>query len=84
MLPFATLSGSCTAPRPEAAVADRAAIAEAISAFGDIDVLVANAGLTHYMPFAELPPERAEEMNAVNWIGTLNTVAAGLPELRPL
>jgi short-subunit dehydrogenase len=65
----------------EADVADRASIAEAISAFGDIEVLVANAGLTHYMPFAELPPEKAEEMNAVNWIGTLNTVAAGLPRM---
>jgi uncharacterized protein len=65
----------------EADVADRASIAEAISSFGDVDVLVANAGLTHYMPFAELPAEKAEEMNAVNWVGTLNTVAAGLPRM---
>jgi short-subunit dehydrogenase len=65
----------------EADVAERASIAEAISSFGDVDVLVANAGLTHYMPFAELPAEKAEEMNAVNWVGTLNTVAAGLPRM---
>jgi short-subunit dehydrogenase len=65
----------------EADVADRVLIAEAISAFGDVDVLVANAGLTHYMPFAELPPEKAEEMSAVNWIGTHNSVGAGLPRM---
>jgi NADP-dependent 3-hydroxy acid dehydrogenase YdfG len=65
----------------EADVADRASIAEAISAFGDVDVLVANAGLTHYMPFSELPADKAEEMNAVNWTGTLNTVGAGLPRM---
>ena len=50
-----------------------------MSRFGDVDVLVANAGLTHYMPFAELPLDKAEEMNSVNWSGTLNTVRAGLP-----
>jgi short-subunit dehydrogenase len=65
----------------EADVADRASIAAAVADFGDVDVLVANAGLTHYMPFVELPPDKAEEMNAVNWTGTLNTVGAALPRM---
>jgi short-subunit dehydrogenase len=62
-------------------VADAASIAAAVEEFGAVDVLVANAGLTHYMPFAELPADRAAEMNSVNWVGTLNTVSAGLPRM---
>jgi short-subunit dehydrogenase len=65
----------------EADVSDAESIAKAVAEFGDVDVLVANAGLTHYMPFAELPADKAEEMNAVNWVGTLNTVRAALPRM---
>jgi uncharacterized protein len=38
-------------------VSDADSVAGAISEFGDVDVLVANAGITHYRPFAELPLE---------------------------
>jgi short-subunit dehydrogenase len=60
-------------------VADAGSIAAAAREFGAVDVLVVNAGLTHYMPFAELPADKAEQMNSVNWVGTLNTVWAALP-----
>lgn len=60
-------------------VTDAASIARATDEFGDVDVVVANAGLTHYMPFAELPLEKAREMNDVNWLGTIHTVKAALP-----
>ena len=63
----------------EADVADAASIARAVRDFGDVDVLVANAGITHYMPFTELPLDKAEEMDRVNWLGTLYTVKAVLP-----
>jgi uncharacterized protein len=63
----------------EGDVGDAASIATAVERFGDVDVLVANAGITHYMPFAELPLEKAEQMNRVNWLGTLYTVKAALP-----
>ena len=59
----------------------RRLIASAVERFGDVDVLVANAGLTHYMPFAELPLESAEQMSRVNWLGTLYTVKAALPRM---
>jgi short-subunit dehydrogenase len=60
-------------------VADAASIARVVDEFGEVDVLVANAGVTHYMPFSELPLERAEQMDRVNWLGTLYTVKAALP-----
>ena len=60
-------------------VGDAASIGGAVREFGKVDVLVANAGITHYMPFAELPLEKAEEMDRVNWLGTLYTVKAALP-----
>jgi short-subunit dehydrogenase len=66
-------------------VADRQAVAAALERFageaGGLDVIVANAGLAYYGPFRELPPEEAERMTAVNWLGTLWTVQAALPHL---
>ena len=65
----------------EGDVAKAASIGAAVREFGKVDVLVANAGVTHYMPFAELPLEKAEEMDRVNWLGTLYTVKAALPAM---
>jgi short-subunit dehydrogenase len=65
----------------EADVADADSIARAAQQFGDVDVLVANAGITHYRPFAELPLAEAREMNDVNWLGTIHTVKAALPRM---
>ena len=62
-------------------VSDAGSIASAVEHFGDVDVLVANAGLTHYMPFAELPLDSARQMSDVNWLGTLYTVRAALPRM---
>ena len=36
-------------------VADPESIARALGEFGDIDVLVCNAGIAHYLPVAEMP-----------------------------
>jgi short-subunit dehydrogenase len=65
----------------EGDVADAGSIAAAISEFGAVDVLVANAGITHYRPFAELPLDEARQMNDVNWLGTIHTVHAALPRM---
>ncbi len=63
-------------------VSDRAGIGDAVEGFarvaGGIDLLVANAGLAHYGPFADMPAELAEEMIAVNVLGTVLTVDAAL------
>jgi NADP-dependent 3-hydroxy acid dehydrogenase YdfG len=42
----------------EGDVADAGSIAGAVERFGEVDVLVANAGITHYVPFAELRSRR--------------------------
>lgn len=66
-------------------VGDRASVEAAVARFADeaggIDVAVANAGITHYGRFTEVPVERAEEMTRVNWLGTLWTVHAALPHM---
>ncbi|MEA2494653.1 MAG: hypothetical protein QOJ29_2564 [Thermoleophilaceae bacterium] len=59
-------------------VSDRSQMAGAIEAFGDLDVLVANAGVARYMNFSELPLDEAERMTNINWLGTLNTVQPAL------
>jgi len=62
-------------------VSDPDSIAAAVSEFGDVDVVVANAGITHYRPFAQLPLDEARHMNDVNWLGTIYTVWAALPRM---
>ena len=67
----------------DAADADavRAAVDEFAATAGGLDLLVANAGLTHYAPFAQQSLADALQMSEVNWHGTLFTVHAGLPHL---
>jgi short-subunit dehydrogenase len=60
-------------------VSDPESIAAAVERFGQVDVLVANAGIAHYHPFDEMPREQIEQLTAVNWLGTVNTVQAALP-----
>lgn len=63
-------------------VSDRAAVEAAVAEFvtetGGLELLVANAGLAHYGPFADMPAELAEEMIRINALGTVLTVKAGL------
>ncbi len=66
-------------------VSDRAAVQSAVAKFvelaGGLDLVVANAGVAHYGPFTQVPVERAEEMVAINVLGTIYTVRAGLEHL---
>jgi short-subunit dehydrogenase len=54
-------------------------ITRAVEEFGEVDVLVANAGIAHYLPFVDMPMELAEQLTRVNWLGTVYTVKAVLP-----
>jgi NADP-dependent 3-hydroxy acid dehydrogenase YdfG len=66
-------------------VALPASLAAAVEAFvaaaGGLDLLVANAGIAHYEPVAEQSLERIEQMTQVNWLGTVYTITAALPQL---
>src|SRR5215218_423983 len=57
-------------------VSDRDSIRAAVDDFGDVDVVVANAGVAHYGPWLELREELEDQMTEVNWLGTLHTVRA--------
>lgn len=50
-------------------------------AAGGVDLFVANAGLAHTGPFADVPIERAEEMIRVNVLGTTYAVHAALAQM---
>jgi 3-oxoacyl-[acyl-carrier protein] reductase len=62
-------------------VGDRRQMAGAVAAFGDLDVVVANAGVARYLNFPELPLEEAERMTNVNWLGTLYAVQPALERM---
>src|SRR2546423_12245549 len=47
-------------------VSNRHQIGAAVEAFGQIDVVVANAGVARYLDFVDLPLDDAERMTAVN------------------
>jgi short-subunit dehydrogenase len=47
-----------------------------------VGMLVNNAGLAHYMPFAELPPERADELVQVNVLAPVLLTRAVVPGMR--
>lgn len=66
-------------------VGDAPAVQAAVDRFaeetGSLDVVVANAGVTHYRPVAEQPLAEIEQMTRVNWLGTVYTVHAALPRM---
>lgn len=58
------------------------AVAEAVAAFGAIDVVFANAGIAIGGPAGETPVEVVDRLLATNIAGVVNTVRAVLPHLR--
>ena len=67
-------------------VSDATAIREAAAEFagqaGGIDLVIANAGIARYAPFADQEPADADQMVAINVLWTINTVRAALPYMR--
>ncbi|HEX4110842.1 MAG TPA: mycofactocin-coupled SDR family oxidoreductase [Solirubrobacteraceae bacterium] len=66
-------------------VADSAAMAKvvdaALSEFGRIDVMCANAGIFTFGPIVDLPDEKWDEVVAVNLTGVFKSVRAVLPHM---
>jgi len=59
----------------------RRALAEARRAFGGVDVLINNAGITHRSAFAATRPEVIRRVMAVNFFGALHCTHAALDDL---
>jgi short-subunit dehydrogenase len=64
-------------------VADAAQVTDAVrrveEALGPVDVVVANAGIGAYGPFAETDADEIERLTRVNWLGTAHLLRAVLP-----
>ena len=60
-------------------VGDPDEISAAIERFGEVDVVIANAGVADYAPFKDMDLELVERMTRINWLGTVYTVHAALP-----
>lgn len=58
-----------------------AIVAATVGRFGQLDILVVNAGVGAYGPFLELPPDDLEAMIDINVKGALYSVRAALPHL---
>ncbi len=57
-------------------------LAQASQRFGNIDVLVANAGIAKFAPVGNLPEELFDELSDVLFKGVFFTVQKALPHLR--
>jgi short-subunit dehydrogenase len=66
-------------------VRDREAVEAAVARFADeaggLNLVVANAGVTHYAPISEQPAADVVRMTEINWYWTVWTVQAALPLL---
>ncbi len=59
----------------------RSACESAVRAFGAIDVLIANAGITHRSAFVDTAPEVVRRVMQVNFFGALHCTHAAMPQL---
>ena len=59
----------------------QALVDETVSAFGRLDIVIANAGIGKYASLLDTPDEDLDEMIDVNLKGTLYAVRAALPHL---
>jgi NAD(P)-dependent dehydrogenase (short-subunit alcohol dehydrogenase family) len=64
------------------ATAAQAAVAEAVNAFGRLDVLVNNAGYGHAQPFEQTEEDGFREQIETNFYGVVNVTRAALPVMR--
>ena len=59
-----------------------AMIAEAEAAFGKVDVLVNNAGVQHVDPIEDFPPEKWDQIIAINLSAAFHAIRAAIPGMK--
>lgn len=62
--------------------AEQKAVADTVSHFGQLDVLIANAGLGHFAPIQDLTPEQWQSTIDTNLTGVFHSVKAAIPALK--
>jgi NAD(P)-dependent dehydrogenase (short-subunit alcohol dehydrogenase family) len=77
-----TLEDLDVAARLALDVTDPASVAEAVSAAGEVDVLVSNAGVIFHAPVESLPLEATAALFEANTFGALRMAQAVLPQMR--
>jgi NAD(P)-dependent dehydrogenase (short-subunit alcohol dehydrogenase family) len=60
----------------------QAAVADATTAFGSVDILVANAGVAIHAAFAEMTDEQWDVVLGVNLMGVVRAMRAVIPSMR--
>ncbi|MGO4284622.1 3-hydroxybutyrate dehydrogenase [Bosea sp. TAB14] len=57
-------------------------IAEGEKTFGAIDILINNAGIQYVAPIDEFPPEKWDQIIAINLSSAFHTIRAALPKMK--
>ena len=57
-------------------------IADAEKTFGGVDILVNNAGIQHVAPVEEFPPEKWDQILAINLSSSFHSIRAALPGMK--
>ncbi len=63
-------------------VTDDASVAAAVEAAGDVDILIANAGVIFYAAVEAIPLDELQRVFALNTVGALRVAQAILPQMR--
>ncbi len=58
------------------------AVDTAVSQFGRVDILVANAGIAIWSPFAQMKPDQWQSVIDVNLTGVANSMWAVIPQMQ--
>src|SRR4051812_34792406 len=59
-----------------------AMVREAEQAFGAVDILVNNAGIQHVAPIEEFPPEKWDQILAINLSAAFHAIRAAVPGMK--
>ena len=77
-----TLANLAVSQRLALDVTDDASVAAAVAASGDIDIVIANAGVIFYAAVEAIPPAELHRLLNLNTIGAIRVAQAVLPQMR--
>src|ERR1700761_7136674 len=77
-----TLADVAAAERLALDVTDDASVTAAVAAAGDIDIVVANAGVIFYAAVEATPVSELQRLFTLNTVGAIRVAQAVLPQMR--